>query len=371
MTNHPRKTNQKKGGMIKVVLIFIGTAIGLELLIQIVWPSTILTPNTIIDGTNFGLWDKNKAASMLDITYNNTVVEIYFGDNTEAYVDSTMDEVGISASNARRVSQINYPPQWRLIPTSLLWYGLLTQTGLPQTTMDEVTVNDFIRQNFGDTNHIEPVNAELTITEESIDLKKSQTGGTFSFGELKSVLRNPDYTNQKAVVRVDIVAEYPQVNSEQALSIATTVSGQLINDIMLTLDDYDEEVKLPVSILRSWITFEIVNGELMPVVSQKKLDNFLEDEVASLIEKSAGVTTITTNDLASIERSEGDEGKVINTVETGWRLTEYLLGKRQTVVVAVESIDPTVEYVYERVESEQQSVVDEETDDLLETEGLV
>jgi len=85
--------------------------------------------------------------------------------------------------------------------------------------------------------------------------------------------------------------------------------------------------------------------------------------VAPIVEKEAGITTITTNDLRGVERREGDQGKVLNTVETGWRLTEYLLSKRQTVVVAVESIDPSVEYVYERIVDTNPAVDPEGSED--------
>lgn len=367
-----QKTDKKKGGKVKIALIVVGAVFGLELLVQIVWPSTILTPNTIIDNENFGLWDKAKVISMLDNIYNGMTVEMYFGENTTSYIDTTMDEIGISVSNARRLSQIDYQPHWRLVPTSLFWYGLLAQVNDPQVTTDSVVIDSFIAQNFNNKNHIDPVDAGLMITEQGIDLKKSQIGGEFSLSGLKQAILNPVFSGRKAIVTADIIAEYPRVNDEQALKVATIVSGQLIDDITLTFDDYAVEVKLPVSTAREWITFELVDGELMPVINEKKLNKFLETEVAPLVEKEAGTTTITTNDLAGVERKEGDEGKVLNTTETGWRLTEYLLGKRQTVVIAVESIDPTVEYVYERIDnSEEQKPEDEEDDDSLETEGLV
>lgn len=375
MVSH-QKNNPKKPRKAKIFFLIVGIVVGTELLVQIIWPTTILTPNTIIDDENFGLWDKSRAVSMLDNIYNGLPVEIFFGDNTESYVSSTMSEAGLSVSNARRVNQIDYPAHLRLVPTSLFWYGFLNQVGLPQTSTDEAVVNNFIIQNFNDKSRIEPVDAGLVVTEQSIDLKKSQIGGDFSLSELKEAIGNPTYLNRKAIVKVDIMPEYPKVNDEQALKVATTVSGQLIDDLVLAFDDYNEKIELSVDTIREWITFEVVDRELMPIINEKKLNKFLETEVAPLVEKAAGTTTITTSDLAGFDRKEGDEGKVINTVETGWRLTEYLLGKRQSVVIAVESIDPTVEYVYERISSnnEQQDLVEDEDDEELEeleSESLV
>lgn len=346
---NPRAAQAKKSGKAKPILITIGIIIGIELLIQLVWPNTILTPNTKIDGENFSLWDKTKVASTLDSIYKNMSVELYFGDNSEPYIISSMDDAGIKVSNYRRVSHMNYPPHWRLVPTSLFWHGLLNQPDSPQTSVDDVATNDFLLKNFDEGNYIKPIDAGLVMTESSIDLKKSQVGGEFSFSNLKEALLKPDYSSRKAVVKVDISSEYPRVNDKQALDVATVVSGQLINDLELTFEDYNKKVVLPVKTLREWITFSVVDGKLMPIINEKKLNSFLSSEVAPLIETAAGTTIITTNDIASINRSEGGEGKVLNTVETGWRLTEYLLGKRQTVVVAVESVDPDVEYVYERI----------------------
>lgn len=370
MVPQAKQVKRKSGGKVKAVLAVVGVVIGVELLIQIVWPSTVLTPNTMVDSENYGLWDKSKTVAMLDTVYKNMSVGIYFGDNTESYLDVTMDDIGMSVSNTRRINQIDYPVYWRLVPTSLFWYGLMVQTNSPQVTVDEITADNYLAQNFSKTSRIEPVNAGLVITEQSIDLKKSQIGGTFSMSELKSALEKPTFINREAVVSVDIMAEYPQVTNEDALRVATMVSGQLINDLVLTFDDYTEEVVLSAAVLRNWISFEVVDGELTPIINDKKLNKFLESEVAPLIEKAAGTTTITTNDLAGLNRQEGDEGKVLNTTETGLRIAEYLLGKRQSVVVAVESIDPTVEYVYERISDNEPEIEDDE-DDLLESESFI
>lgn len=365
-----QKAKKKPVGKVKIALIVAGVVVGIELLVQIVWPNTILTPNTIIDEENYGLWDKTRVISMLDTVYKGLPVGIFFGDNTESYLDTTMGDIGMSVSNTKRITQIDYPAYWRLVPTSLFWYGLTSQVGPPQVIVDEITSSSFIDQNFGNKNYIKPVDAGLIITDEGISLKKSQIGGTYSLSELKNALKKPVFSNKEAIVSVDIVAEYPKVDDEAALKVATTVSGQLINDLILTFDDYDDEVKLSVATLRGWITFEVIDGKLTPVINEKKLNKFLESEVAPLIEKAAGTTTITTNDLAGLDRQEGDEGKVLNTVETALRITEYLLGKRQSVVVAVESIDPSVEYVYERI-TDDTPVEEVDDDEELEPESFI
>lgn len=377
MFNYP-KVKKKNGGNFKTVLIIFAVIIGIELFIQIIWPNTILTPNTIIDGNNYGMWDKTKVALLLDNDYSDIPVEIYFGDNTEAHISSTMSEVGLSASNTRRINQINYPAYWRIIPTSLIWYGLLNNFDQPQTITDDLAVNAFLLEKFDDNNYIEPVDAGLLVTEQSIDLKKSQVGGRFSLGELKEAIENPKYENYKAKVTVDIMSENPKVNDEQALKVATTVSGQLVNDLSLVLDEYNEEVLLSVETLRSWISFDVIDGKLMPIINERKLSKYLSNDVAPLVERAAGTTTITTDDLENIERNEGDEGKVLNITETAWRITEYLLGKRQSVAVAVESIDPTVEYVYERINNDDEQEEDEnslinsdELEDLLNPESVI
>ena len=366
-----QKANSKKHSTAKVVFIVIGIMLGIELLVQIFWPSNLLLPNTTIDGNSYGLWDKAKVVSILDNMYKSMPVELLFGENTEPYISTSTEDVGMSISNARRISQIDYAPQWRLVPTSLLWYGALSQIGQPQVALDNVLADNFIRQNFGDNSYIAPINAGLVITEQSIDLKKSSVGGTFSLSGLKTALARPSFSARKITVNVDLLSEYPKVNDEKALSVATTVSGQLIDDLVLLFDEYDVEVKLPVTTIRSWITFDVIDDVLLPVINEKKLNKFLENEVASLVEKAAGTTTITTSELAGVRRSEGDEGKVLNTVETAWRLTEYLLGKRQSVVVAVESVDPMIEYVYERIDTNNVTDAKDDEKDDLETESLI
>jgi hypothetical protein len=101
---------------------------------------------------------------------------------------------------------------------------------------------------------------------------------------------------------------------------------------------------LPHEELASWIKFEVVSGKLTVVLDETKSTEFYKSRVAPLVESAAGVTTITTSDLTKVIRKNGTDGKMINIRETNQRIAEYLMDERQSVIVAVEAVEPEVKY---------------------------
>ena len=372
------KSSKKKQQKIyvKYVAIVVLVVIGVIFLAQVFYPSSNLPLGVKIGGENLGGWNKKAAIKELDRIYNSADVEVFLGESEDSYTILEPGTFGLEVDNTMRINSISYPWYIRAIPTSLFWWGAMTHSGDPSLQFDDIDLKKFIEKRFGAQCYIQPRNATLTIEGSSISVGKSSIGGSCRHSVVAENFRDIEFVSSNSgVIYIDLNAENPSVSTADATELAMDISPNLIDDLLLQFDEMDDTVTVDRDELVSWISFEVVDHELTIVIDKEKSSIFYKNEVASLVEHNAGVTTIIATEDASAVRIDGAEGRMINVEETNLRISEYLRGLRLTVVVAVESTDPSITYVYNRLHSNQnqedaledeeveQDVIDEESEE--------
>ncbi|GHU07542.1 hypothetical protein FACS189431_2250 [Alphaproteobacteria bacterium] len=329
----------------KKIVIPIAVVIAIDLLVQIFYPSARLLPFTYLGGENFGLANKSEAIIQLDQAYNSADVEIFFDGNEKPYLQLKPVDIGLSVGNAKSVGQMEYPWYMRIVPTSILWYGLIYSNVPPDIGFSESRLTRFIAMEFGDDCNIEPVNASLEMSGTSLRLIKASQGGICDIDDVHSAIAGLSFdTPNHSAVRIEGEIIEPDVTNSDAQELASSVGTKLLGNLSLSLGGDYGTVELPADELAGWLSFEVVSKKLIVVIDSDKSSKFFEDKVAPIVSQAAGVSIVTSNNLTETTRENGAEGKMINIKETVARIADYLMDQRASVDVAIQSIEPTVEY---------------------------
>ena len=357
-----RKNNYLKYALIALAIIFGGL-----FLVQIFYPDSNLLIGTEINGKELSGWSKKSAIKELNRSYNNAEIEVYLDKDEESFRTVYPEEFGLEIDNTRRVNSIVYPWYIRIIPTSLFWWGKVAPVSELSLRFDESELRYFVEKRFGTPCYVEPKNASLSIDGSSIQIEKSHVGGICYQSEVEENFRDIKFSSfDSGSVMIDLVVEHPVVSTVDATNLAIEISPNIINDLVLEIDEIVENITLNRDELTSWISFEVIDHQLTPIINEDMSSEFYKTRVAPLVEKNAGVTTIIAIEDTNAVRIDGAEGQIINVKETNFRIVEYLLGSRKTVVLAVESTDPEIDYIYERLQSNQtknEPVIDSENQD--------
>jgi hypothetical protein len=323
------------------------------LLIQIFYPNSNLPLGTKISGKDLSGWNKRSAIKELNRNYADAEVSIFLGASDEVFDVVSPADFGLEIDNKKRVDAINYPWFIRLIPTSLFWWGGFSASGNPTEKFDDIDLQDFVEEKFGLPCYVEPKNASLSIDGSSINISKSRIGGTCYQSEVAENFRDVVFSSTSSgSVKVSLITEQPDVTTDDATALAMKVSPNLVSDLTLEFDEIEKSASLSRDELASWVIFDVVDGELKLIIDKEKSSQFYKEKIAPLVEQAAGVTTIIATEDLNTVRIDGSFGRVINVNETNLRISEYLLGLRKTVAVAIESTDPSVSYVYNRPQPE-------------------
>jgi hypothetical protein len=322
-------------------------------LVQICYPDSNLPLGAKISGKSLSGWNKKDAAKELNRAYNNAEVKVFLADSEESFKTVQPADFGLEIDNSKRVNSVDYPWYTRVIPTSLFWWGAVAPPSAPSQKFDDAELQKFVEKYFGTPCHVEPRDASLKVNGSSIDIEKSNIGGTCYQSVVKDSFKNIKFDSPSSgVVRIELTVEQPSITTAAATKLAMEVSPNLASDLVLQIEEIDGSVTLSRDELAGWVAFEVVDGQLAPTIDQEKSSEFYKVRVAPLVEQGAGVTTIIASETSAV-RINGVAGRVINIEETNLRIVEYLKGLRKTVVVAIESTDPSISYVYNRLQAEQ------------------
>ncbi|MDR2524315.1 MAG: class A beta-lactamase-related serine hydrolase [Candidatus Nomurabacteria bacterium] len=323
----------------------IGIFVALMMLAQFFYPGARLLPGTNIAGRNYSGWNKSDVVTALDAAYADAIIGVYFGDNDKPYQELPPADIGISIGNGRRVSNMDYPWYLRLVPTSLLWYGLIYSNTVPDVNVAEDRLDAYLEKEFGNNCEVKPIDASLEMDGRNLRLIGSSAGGRCRVDEARRALTQIHFDSPSyGRARIAMDAVEPDVRDDDAKRLAATIGGKLLGDLEMSLGDYSGTVTVPADQLASWLEFEVVDKKLTVVISEEKSADFFNNQIAPLVSQAAGVSTITTNNLNDVSRVNGTEGKMVNVKETNLRIAEYLMDARTSVAVAIESVEPTLQY---------------------------
>jgi len=341
-----------------LLLIIIGLLILGQTIFQIVYPSNRLTPNVVVDGVPLGGMKYEEAAKKLDGLYGELKLKIYFGKNEAAFQEPKMSEVGIGVDNKERLEQITYPFALRFLPGSIWWVHNLSSPGEIKYVYDRDKIASYTTSKVGEDCSIPPQNATLKLVDSKLQLVPSVAGGRCDITELQRALGevkpNSDQNSPDNSVRVSINAKAAPITDDIARSLAAKLNSRLAVPMPIKVDN--ETDTIPGRVVLSWLDFvadvpeeRIDNvasefARLLFVVNQKRMEDYLNQGIASKLIIEPGVSKVSTLDFKETSRVNGKNGRMIDMPKAAQSVTDYINGKRDMAIGATKVVGPKVEY---------------------------
>jgi len=338
-----------------IVLIIIAVVIVGETIFQIVYPSSRLIPGTTVDGLNLGGMKYADTVAKLDDEYGKLPLDIYFGKNDAAFQSPKMSDVGIGVDNQARLSTITYPIYLRFIPGSIWWAPGLSKPGDIAYTYDKNKIADYTQSKVGSDCSIPPQNASLKLVDSQLQLVPSATGGNCDITELQQTLAevkpDPDKRNS---VRIAIDETPAPISDDMARALAAKLNGRLGSPMPITVDASTDSI--PGRIVLSWLDFKAdvpeqvidntgnESASLKFAVSQKRMEDYLNQGIAAKLIKKPGVSKVSTLDFTETSRVNGANGRGVDVAKTAQSVENYINSKVDKANGATIVVGPTTIY---------------------------
>lgn len=325
---------------ISAVAILIGI-----ILIQLLYPISKLLPFASVDGLEMSGVSKADATTRLNNQYADQPITIQFGSQTDSRrVSLKPADIGLRTNNAERVDNLSYPWYARLIPSSLLWYGMTQDADGPSYERDDEQRASFMKVTLGDSCNLKPVNATLEANNDSLNVVPSKNGGTCKNSDVETALRTAEpRLAQSTKLTIPTTVIPAKITDSVALKLANTLNSRLKGDVQVKVGD--KTVSFKAATVASWLVFTPEKSDITVSISGKKANSELQKNLSSIVALKPGVTKVTTKDFVEVSRQAGSSGQALDVGATSDNVVEYLLAKKQTVTASVKPVAPSVAYV--------------------------
>lgn len=338
-----------------ILLIIVGLLILGQTVYQIVYPSSRLIPGTVVDGLDVGGKKYAEAAKELDDAYGTLPLDIFFGKNNAAFQSPKMSEVGIGVDNNARLSTIDYPFYLRIIPGSIYWAPALSKPGEIAYKYDKNKIIDYTLSKVGSDCSIPPQNASLKLVESQLQLVPSATGGNCDINNFQDILNEvkPDPDKQNSV-RIAIDETPAPISDDMARELAAKLNGRLAVPMPITVDTSTDTI--PGRVVLSWLDFKAdvpektidnsgnQQASLKFSVNQKRMQDYLNQDIAKQLIKKAGVSKVSTKDFTETSRVNGANGRGLDVAKITQSIEDYINNKIQKAVGATVVVGPSTVY---------------------------
>ncbi len=327
----------------KHLKLISGAALGVIVLVQVLYPSSRLLPFSAVDGVKVGGWHKDDAVRQLDKEYQSVKVPIFFGDKASPQIEPGLGDVGVVAKNSERIDDMKYRWYWRLIPFSLLWAHATYDDHGPEYRRDDGALGKFIDRRLDGSCEVAPKNAAIKGEDGRLAIVPSEPGGACNIDDVRSALATVR-PRLDAVEKVQIPVETipADISDKQARSLIERIVERVEGGIALL--EGEEEHHLPPEHIYSWIS-SIERGEVLDYeINPKKAADYLYEQFGDKVHRPAGLTKVTTRDFTELSRDEGEPGQALDVGSTSLQLTAYLKRQLTRPAVQVAPVEPEVEY---------------------------
>ncbi len=325
--------------------IITASCIGLlsVILVQVFYPSSRLLPLTDVDGVSMSGWHKSDAAWELNSRYENTQVNIYFGEVSTPQKSLKPADIGLTLRNDERVDSLTYPWYIKIVPTSLIWYGKLQNADPPKTEQDEAVLATYIKKSIGNSCDIQPQNATLKADNTSLRVIEAVSGGVCDTKNVENALKDVDLSLEKpAVVKVNVKAIEPSITTQKAVLLKQRIESRIANGIPLKVNN--ETTSVAADTVRGWLAFDSSKRIIEVTFDTKKAANFFNKSISPKVTKLAGITKITTRDFTVLSKNLGSKGRVINISKTESDIVAYITQNADTPTVSTKAVNPKIDY---------------------------
>jgi len=320
-----------------------GGVLALLLVIQIFYPGDKMPLFAHVDGVDVSGWNKKDAAKRLDKLAAEQPVRVVLGASSDRVDSPKPGDIGLSVSHQARINAADYPWYFRIIPTSLLWFGPLQTETAPKYTIDNDKVKAYVTAKLGADCKIPPVDATLKAGSEGLSVVHAKSGGTCQMDQAVAALSSPrPLANKPATVRIAVNVIAPNVGDNEAKKLADKLNKATESGVGISVAGKTRTIEQKEVL--SWLTFKTVGNSLAFEIDSAKTAPYFTKHITPSVAKPAGVTKVSTFDFTETSRNEGATGQTLALDKTLADITEVLNGKKKTATAIVVTVAPRVQY---------------------------
>lgn len=326
-----------------VLLRLGGGLVGVIILVQLFYPGDRMPLFASVDGVDVSGWSKRDAINRLDTLAAGHKVNIRLSGSSEDYGSAKPAEFGLTISNKKRIETANYPWYVRIVPTSLLWFGLAQSEKAPEYSNDAAKATEYLRKSLGESCNIPPKDASLRLKDDSLEVVHAKSGGTCQeAAAVKALTSSKPDTKKTATITIPVDVTAPNVGDSEAETLASTLNDNAKAGIKLAYADRQQTIAA--SEVLSWLTFKTDGDKLMYEIDANKASAYFAKTITPALTKPAGVTKVSTLDFAETSRSDGATGQTLNLTATVASVDTVLKGTAETAAATPTQLAPKVEY---------------------------
>ena len=327
----------------KTLIIRSGlVALGVLLLIQILYPSSRLLPFASVDSLSLGAWQKKDAANELDSRMSKQDIAIKLGSSNQTYEYVRPEEIGLKISNEQRVQQANYPWYMRVIPTSLFWYGLVRSEPPASVTLNDSKLKKYISKSLGKSCKIPAKNASLKYQNGSLEIVNSKAGGKCETEKVVSTFKNlqPRYSEQ-VTAKLPVTPIEPSIKDNVAKDLKSKLDNATKNGIRFKVGSSAQTISQ--AKVLSWLAFSAKNNSLNYSIDKQKTAEFTSS-INKQVSKPAGTSYISTRDFTVVSKKTGATGRTLAVDSTLADIKRVIEGAQGSAKAFTATVKPTVKY---------------------------
>jgi len=325
---------------IAITVVFL--AIVPIVIVQLIYPTTSVVPNTNVGLVEIGGLSKEEATTRLNNAYAMAKVPVYFTDSDEVVFTPTLSNIGFAIDNKARVDAYDYPFGWRLVPWSLFWYEGIMAKGEPVVSQNTDVLERYVLERVGEDCEFSPINATIVFRDGALQVEEASRGGSCDRNELATTLRLVTASLRPQSVEVEGVSTPPDITTEVAFNEYDRLSKIVASGLPLKVEDATETV--PQATLIQWVEYTADGNNLKLGLNADKVKEWINTTYADKFVAEPGTTIVTTRDFAEVSRETGRSGQTVDALATIDSLTKSLSGDTTIATLAIETVEPKVTY---------------------------
>jgi beta-lactamase class A len=228
----------------------------------------------------------------------------------------------------------------RLIPFSSLYQMLRNHE--PSVITNEKSLM-IVLQTLADEVNIEPINASLVIDQGTTVVSPGSVGSKFEPTESVYLVVSA-VANSNDNVRIGLDIAQPEITTAE-LELATRAFIDSLPQT-LTIDVNNAPIEVDRNRMIAWLTFTIVDGQLVMSFDQGKVQEFADQiatEYGNL--RRPTFTTVTLVDGKETSRIDGRAGQIIDAEKLVIDILEAIDQKKTIVVARVSDVPSPIKYI--------------------------
>lgn len=331
----------------------VGIVLLATIVLQMLYPRTVMPPNSSIAGSYLGLKSRTSALNTIAQQGKDGSITVKVGAQS---FSTTLQEMGVTVDAEKTLKQaVRYPWYLRLVPFTIFKRHSLPSVALQ--SKDASKTNSFVT---GLTKYdVAPVNAGVTLADTNISVTEAKNGISYSSNNQGAVIANAQlFPDKRIVLKGEVVK--PKVTNDAANKTAEVIKKQLATQFTVSVENQVQTVEP--KILATWITTapDEKTGSLNVVYNKEKIRDYLQPfaekiYVAGVAKK---VSTVDGEVVSEIGGSPGKAMKLDASIDEVVKALTASQGAAKTIVQAVTPVS-VVSATYTRTSKGLQALLND------------